>query len=741
MTRPHVAGSPEVCDLPPVRATSVDRLPKVQPTQFGKYILLDRIGMGGMAEIFRARALGAAGFQKQLVIKKILMHLAENDEFVRMFIDEAKIAVSLQHANVVQIFDLGAVRQEYFIAMEYVFGKDLLNLLIRCTHLRIRIPQKLAVFILCETLKGLEAAHNAVDSRGNPLNIIHRDVSPSNVLISYDGEVKIGDFGVAKATRREAATKTGTMKGKLGYMSPEQVTGQEIDARADLFSAGIILYEMLAMNRLFHGKTELETLMMVRDCDVADAVGKLPPDVPEPLRRILLKALSREREGRFQTATELLDTLLDYLFNEKQRVTTQDMGRFMKSVFAKEIEEEVARQEDIDKAVAELAGVLTGETSSPSVGPSGPQRVPRTPAPPVVPAPPPPRSTPPAPVTPATTSPPVSSGPRAQTPVPPPGPPAEATGWTEKSRFRIRDGEGIVYGPMGFRTLVEIMNRDGLGAAEEISVDGAGWVAAGELPGLMEGLSDQRPARDPDFQGGFERRDFSRILYRYAVCKATGRMHLEAGSKRKEIFWRRGRPEYVTSNLRSELLGEYLVDRRLVSRARLNEALSALSDHGGRLGDALVHLNLLTPHDLFTALSSQVKAKLLEVFSWTSGRYAFYRGEHTTAQIVPLELGAYALINEGVCRRLALDELKSHFDNREQLGFFRCDHKVISPEDLQLSTKQLRIWNAVGHGPPIHEQLGRLLAIPGVDEADVYQVLFLMERLDFATLGHEVGRD
>ncbi len=724
-----------------MRATSVDRLPKVQPTQFGKYILLDRIGMGGMAEIFRARALGAAGFQKQLVIKKILMHLAENDEFVRMFIDEAKIAVSLQHANVVQIFDLGAVRQEYFIAMEYVFGKDLLNLLIRCTHLRIRIPQKLAVFILCETLKGLEAAHNAVDSRGNPLNIIHRDVSPSNVLISYDGEVKIGDFGVAKATRREAATKTGTMKGKLGYMSPEQVTGQDIDARADLFSAAIILYEMLAMNRLFHGKTELETLMMVRDCDIADALSKLPPDVPEALRKILAKGLSRERADRFQTSTELLDTLLDYLFNEKQRVTNQDMGRFMKSVFAKEIEEEVARQEDIDKAVAELAPALTGE---PTGAHSGAMRLPRTPAPPVVPAP--PRSAPPAVATPPT-PPPVAA--RAPTPPPmpstsstsPPGRAAEGIGWNEQSRFRIRDGEGIVYGPMGFRTLVEIMNRDGLGAAEEVSVDGNGWVAAGELPGLMEGLADQKPARDPDFHGAFDRRDFPRILYRYAVCKATGRMHLESGSKRKEIFWRRGRPEYVTSNLRSELLGEYLVDRRLVSRARLNEALSALSDHGGRLGDALVHLNLLTPHDLFNALSSQVKAKLLEVFSWTSGHYAFYRGDHTTAQIVPLELGAYALINEGVCRRMALDEIKAHFDSRDQTPFFRCDHKVISPEDLQLSTKQLRIWNAVGHGPAIVEQLGRLMSIPGVDEADVYQVLFLMERLDFATLGHEVGRD
>jgi len=703
-----------------VKPASADRAPKIQPVHFGKYVLLDRIGMGGMAEIFRARQYGAAGFQKQLCIKKILMHLAENDEFVRMFIDEAKIAVSLQHANVVQIFDLGAVRTEYFIAMEYVFGKDLLNLLIRCTHLRIRVPQKLAVFMMCETLKGLEAAHSAVDSRGQPLNIIHRDVSPSNVLVSYDGEVKIGDFGVAKATRREAATKTGTMKGKLGYMSPEQVMGQEIDARADLFSAAIILYEMLAMNRLFHGKTELETLMMVRDCDVTEALSKLPSDVPEPLRRIVQRGLSRQREDRFQTATEFLDALLDYLFNEKMRVTNQDMGRFMKSVFARELEDELARQEDLDRAVEALG--LAGESFGPGLAARA------TPAPP-------PPSAAPAAMTPTLRSgPPRSAPPPSAPPVglPASADPSDSLAWTPQSRFKIRDGEGAIYGPMGYSTLVEIVRRDGLKSAEEVSVDGGPWVVAARVDGLLDAAVSGGATARPDFGGTFDRRDLPRILYRYAVCRSTGRMTLETGHKRKEIFWRRGRPEYVTSNLRSELLGEYLVDRRLVPRARLNEALNALSDHGGRLGDALVHLNLLTPHDLFDALSSQVKAKLLEVFSWPSGQYAFYRGEYTTAQIVPLELGAYALVNEGVCRRMALDDLKAHFDGRERQPFLRLDHKRISPEDLQLSTKQLRIWNAVTHGLSLAEQLGRVLSIPGVDEADAYQVLFLMERMDFA---------
>lgn len=683
---------------------------KIQPTQFGKYLLLDRIGMGGMAEIWRARQFGAAGFQKQLVIKKILGHLADNDEFVRMFIDEAKIAVSLQHGNVVQIYDLGAVRQEYFIAMEYVFGKDLLNLLIRCTHLRIRIPHKLAVFMMAETLKGLDAAHNATDSQGNPLHIIHRDVSPSNVLISYDGEVKIGDFGVAKAARREASTKTGTMKGKLGYMSPEQVTGQEIDARADLFSAAIILYEMLAMNRLFHGKTELETLMMVRDCEVEEPVSKLPAEVPDDLRDILRRALARDKSQRYQTAAEFLDALLDHLFNHKVRVGNTDMGRFMKSVFAKEIEEEQRRRQEIDTVVDEQYADLDREpTPAPSTeNPFG--QIPK-------------------PARKPTDS-------KAPSDVGAPDDQAEpAVEVDADSRFRIRDQDGIVYGPMGLNTLVEIVDRDGLGVAELVSVDGGEWVQAGALGNVLNRSPEERDERAPDFEGQFDKLDFPRLIYRYAACRVTGRLHLENGSKRKEIYWRRGRPEYVTSNLRSELLGEYLVSRRFITRTKLNQALSTLSDHGGRLGDALVHLGLLTPHDLFSALSAQVKAKLLEIFSWQDGQYAFFGQEMPRAQIVPLELGALPLINEGVCRRLALDELKAHFDGRDQTAFFRCDHKLISPEDLKLSTKQQRIWNAVEHGVPLAEQLGPLMAIPGVDEADLYQVLFMMERLDFATLG------
>src|SRR5690554_1899198 len=204
-----------------------------------------------MAEIFRAKTFGAAGFEKEFAMKLILPSLANDVEFVEMFINEAKIAVSLYHTNIVQVFDLGEMNQQYYIAMEYVYGKDLLDVLARCAEMGIKIPLHIVLFIVMEMLKGLDFAHFAKDIYGEDLHVIHRDVSPSNILISYVGDVKVGDFGVAKAAIQRNLTESGTLKGKVGYMSPEQVMGENVDARSDIFSACIVFFEALSMSRLF----------------------------------------------------------------------------------------------------------------------------------------------------------------------------------------------------------------------------------------------------------------------------------------------------------------------------------------------------------------------------------------------------------------------------------------------------------------------------------------------------------
>ena len=238
----------------------VSQKPSFTPRRFGKYLLLERIGRGGMAEVYRSKTFGAAGFVKECAIKKILTSLLDDDQFVRMFIDEAKLTAFLNHPNIVQVLDLGEIDGHLFIAMEYVAGKDLLDVLARSARRGIRIPVELTLHIATEMLKGLDFAHKARDSKGEPMGIVHRDVSPSNILISYDGQVKVGDFGIAKSQLQSSKTEVGTQKGKTGYMSPEQVTGGVIDRRSDLFAAAVILFEMLTMTRLFKAKNDLEVI-------------------------------------------------------------------------------------------------------------------------------------------------------------------------------------------------------------------------------------------------------------------------------------------------------------------------------------------------------------------------------------------------------------------------------------------------------------------------------------------------
>ena len=257
-----------------------------QPTPYGQYLLLERIGSGGMAEIFRAKTFGAAGFEKEYAIKRILPNLVEDDEFVEMFINEAKLVVDLYHANIVQVFDLGEIDDTYFIAMEFVHGKDLLDLLARCAEEDIKIPLKLTLHMVMEVLKGLEFAHTAKDKFGEQLGIIHRDVSPSNVMLSYGGDTKVGDFGVAKARTQRQLTEVGTLKGKVG-MSPEQV--RFIDHRSDIFAVGIILYECLTMSRLFMGGNDLDVMLKIRDGDIEEELSKCvgtPPVLLDILRNL-----------------------------------------------------------------------------------------------------------------------------------------------------------------------------------------------------------------------------------------------------------------------------------------------------------------------------------------------------------------------------------------------------------------------------------------------------------------------
>ncbi|HVV51341.1 MAG TPA: serine/threonine-protein kinase, partial [Polyangia bacterium] len=297
------------------------------PTAFGRYTLLERLAVGGMAEVFRAKITSSHGFEKILVVKRILPHLAADPGFVAMFIDEAKLTAQLTHPKIVQILDFGEVNGQYFTALEYIDGFDALGLLRIAAQKRVRVPPQLATFIVEEVLEALDYAHNARDMEGRPMQIVHRDISPSNIFISKRGDVKLGDFGIAHAKRRESKTQAGTLKGKYGYMSPEQVVGRPIDARSDLFAVGVVLAELLTGRRLFSAPADLDVLLKVRDVHL-DRLDKYGADIPPALDRILRRALKKDPGERPQSADELHAELGDYLFSAGRRVGPIDLRAF-----------------------------------------------------------------------------------------------------------------------------------------------------------------------------------------------------------------------------------------------------------------------------------------------------------------------------------------------------------------------------------------------------------------------------
>ncbi len=316
-----------------------------KPLPFGKYYLLERINVGGMAEVFRAKAYGVEGFERLVAVKRILPNIAEDKEFISMFIDEAKIAVQLNHANIAQIFDLGMVDSAYYIALEHILGRDLRAIFDRCRNRGEPMPVAQACFCVMKVCEGLDYAHNKRDQGGRELNLVHRDVSPQNMMISFEGEVKLIDFGIAKAVNKNSQTQAGILKGKFGYMSPEQVRGLPIDRRSDIFSCGIVLYELLTGERLFVGESDFSTLEKVRNVEI------LPPStynrkIPDELERIVLKALAKDTEDRYQNAIDLHDELQAFVYTAGEFYSRKDLAGWMKKVFAKEIEAETSKLEE-----------------------------------------------------------------------------------------------------------------------------------------------------------------------------------------------------------------------------------------------------------------------------------------------------------------------------------------------------------------------------------------------------------
>ncbi len=313
-----------------------------EPVKFGDYYLFERVAVGGMAEVFKGVSYGVEGFERLFAVKRVLPSISEDQEFIEMFIDEAKIAVQLTHANIGQIFELGNAENSYFIAMEFVQGKDLRAIFDRSRSKRSVLDIPMCCHVVKEVCEALEYAHGKRNEKQEPLGLIHRDVSPQNILVSYDGEVKLIDFGIAKAAGKASKTQSGILKGKFGYMSPEQVRGKPIDRRSDLFSLAVVLFELLTLERCFQGESDFSTLEKVRNVDIRRP-SALNRDIPPELERIVLKGLARNPEERYQTAAEFQDALQKFLYQSGAFYARKDLAAYMRRTFDGHLRDEASR--------------------------------------------------------------------------------------------------------------------------------------------------------------------------------------------------------------------------------------------------------------------------------------------------------------------------------------------------------------------------------------------------------------
>jgi eukaryotic-like serine/threonine-protein kinase len=305
-------------------------------------MLIDRIAVGGMAEIFLARQTGLEGFEKLVVLKRIRPELSEKKSFVTMFLNEARLSAQLNHPNVAQIYDLGKYGPNYFIAMEYVFGRDMRRVIPKAESQGIPFPLVYAAKIASQVCEGLYYAHQKTDYAGNPLGIVHRDITPENVVCSFDGTVKILDFGIAKAANSVEQQRPGEIKGKLSYMSPEQCMGRPLDHRSDLFSLGVVFYEWVTGFKLFTGESDVAVLKAITDGKIYSP-SYFKPDVPEPIETILMKALEKDPAKRYQSAWEMQYDIDRFLSENEFTPSNIHLANFLKQVFADELDEEIRR--------------------------------------------------------------------------------------------------------------------------------------------------------------------------------------------------------------------------------------------------------------------------------------------------------------------------------------------------------------------------------------------------------------
>jgi serine/threonine protein kinase len=591
------------------------------PEYVAQYRLLERIAVGGMAEVYRASFPQAAGAERSVVVKRMLPRIASDKSARAMFAEEARIGAHIRHPNVVQVIDYGEANDNAYLVLEFVQGVDLwrLSRFLTRTSKQLSVPE--AIYIAREMLAGLHAVHEVVDDAGNRLGVVHRDVSPSNVLLSIYGEVKLGDLGIARTRLREKFPSTSVgerAKGKLGYLAPEQVRGVESDRRADVFSAGVVIAELLMGRPLFSGGSELAVLLAIRDSKVHPFLEHAA-QLPEGLGEIVAESLAQKPARRPATAELFWSRLAPY-----------------QTLPAEELRASIARLviEALDAAPPSLPFALTPTRSW---------------------------TDPHAMVASA-----LSSDPReGHTPVHEISRDAhlaEATPAPTGLQYEVRTSGGIKLGPLSFAQMVQAVSTGQIGPLDTVRVDNGPPRPLGEVPELSRHLPSSTLNTNTVMEGShvhlsgeilpLDDGGFVLALGRAALERTTALLLCELGGVRKEVYVKDGAPAFVTSNLAGELLGEYLVSINVISRGELDMALAVMPRFEGRLGDTLSALGLVEPVVLFRHIGDQVRDKLLDLFLWRSGSCTHYHGVAPPPSGFPLNIDGWDVLDEGLQRRI-----------------------------------------------------------------------------------------
>lgn len=654
------------------------------PPRLGPYELLRRIATGGMAEVYLARRAGPHGFQKIVAVKRILPQYARDTDFVAMFVDEARVCARLGHPNIVQVFDFGEHDGELYMAMEYVDGTTGARLIRAAAARGEDLPLDVSLHIALSVVRALEYAHGARDDEGRSLALVHRDVSPGNVLIDRSGAVKLTDFGIARATEMERRTDAGQLKGKLGYMSPEQVVGRDLDARSDLFTLGIVLAEMVILRPLFSGGKELDVLLRIRDADLG-AIDRASHRVPDDVRSVLFRALAKEPHLRFPNATAFAEAIEEIVRRRRLQMGPSRLASVIERlglVQGPDVEQETGPNGRVDTALLEPdtadRAVLRDE-SPPSERPSTPG---------------------------------------SERDVSP-------------QIYRVRFEDGTVLGPLSYPRLIELFATGRADARCFISRENGRFRPASDFPELHRFVSSPALRWDVDMpvdaidRGLLDRSRLVTRLFHLAVRRETGALLLRDGAKRKKIYLVEGVPEFVASTDKRELLGEFLVARGQVLRMEVEMALAMLPRFGGRLGDALVGLGVLRPIELFRAIHEQTQERYLEIFSWPSGEIGFARGARSQEETFPFGVDPYELLARGVRQGYTAEEIRRMLEPLEEEVLEPVAVPPVRINQFRLAERESMVLESVEKKTTLVKLMADLGAGGVADPEDVLRAVFL----------------